>query len=439
MRHFSSVFVVVNTIRETRTTIKRRVLMLVAVALLAVARPALAGPTVYNVFDMPAGDTSLQFVPVGSPGNVADTTGYGAVGYAYEMGEYDVTLGQYCQFLNAVAASDTYGVYATGLGTTWAAPMAITRSGSKNNYTYAVTGTDPQAANCPTFNLTWGDCVRFINWLANGQPIGPEGAATTERGVYTLNGATSATALMAVTRSSTEPAYFLPNENEWYKAAYYNNNGAPASAGTYWVYPTQSNTAPGNTLPDTGNNANIYANFTYADPTNYLTPVGDFSASPGPFGTYDMGGDINQWTEGVQGSSRVIRGGWCELGAAGTDSSSQDLATPTASQENYGAFRVASFLEPGDANGDGRVDINDLTILLTNYGLTGTTWIQGEFTGDGTVDVNDLTIVLANFGYGVTAAGGLAAVPEPSGLVLIGLGVVSLVACIRFRRSSCFA
>ena len=52
----------------------------------------------------------------------------------------------------------------------------------------------------------------------------------------------------------------------------------------------------------------------------------------------------------------------------------------------------------GDANGDGRVDINDLTIVLTNFGRTGMTWCQGEFTGSGTVDINDLTIVLMNFG-----------------------------------------
>ena len=42
------------------------------------------------------------------------------------------------------------------------------------------------------------------------------------------------------------------------------------------------------------------------------------------------------------------------------------------------------------------MDINDLTIVLANFGQTGMTWSQGEFTGDGTVDVNDLTIVLAN-------------------------------------------
>ena len=36
---------------------------------------------------------------------------------------------------------------------------------------------------------------------------------------------------------------------------------------------------------------------------------------------------------------------------------------------------------PGDANLDGQVDINDLTIVLTNFGQTGMTWAQGEFTG----------------------------------------------------------
>ena len=74
----------------------------------------------------------------------------------------------------------------------------------------------------------------------------------------------------------------------------------------------------------------------------------------------------------------------------------------------------------GDANLDGRVDINDLTIVLTNYGKTGATWSEGDFNYHGTVDINDLTIVLANYnqtlgasGVGSSAAGVISAVPEP--------------------------
>ena len=53
----------------------------------------------------------------------------------------------------------------------------------------------------------------------------------------------------------------------------------------------------------------------------------------------------------------------------------------------------------GDANGDGKVDINDLTLVLTNFGQsTGMSWTQGDFNSDAKVNVNDLTIVLTNFG-----------------------------------------
>ena len=66
---------------------------------------------------------------------------------------------------------------------------------------------------------------------------------------------------------------------------------------------------------------------------------------------------------------------------------------------------------PGDANVDGKVDINDLTIVLAHYNQRAD-WSEGDFIGDGTVDINDLTIVLAH--YGQTAAGaGISTVPEP--------------------------
>ena len=90
-------------------------------------------------------------------------------------------------------------------------------------------------------------------------------------------------------------------------------------------------------------------------------------------------------------------------------------------------------LEPGDANGDGRVDINDLTIVLSNFGQTGMAWSQGCMDGDpsGTVNMNDLTIVLSNYGYGVTAAAGVKAVPEPASLVLLLAALACLLATMR--------
>ena len=42
---------------------------------------------------------------------------FGAVGYAYSIGKYEVTVGQYTAFLNAVAATDTYGLYDSQMAT----------------------------------------------------------------------------------------------------------------------------------------------------------------------------------------------------------------------------------------------------------------------------------------------------------------------------------
>ena len=86
---------------------------------------------------------------------------------------------------------------------------------------------------------------------------------------------------------------------------------------------------------------------------------------------------------------------------------------------------------PGDANADGQVDINDLTIALAHYNQPGG-WSQGEFTGSGTVDINDLTIVLAH--YGQTSSAGISAVPEPASILLLAAGAIGLLACAWRKR-----
>lgn len=162
---------------------------------------------------------TIETVPVGNSGNAKDPnpdTGnrFGSVSYLYSIGKYEVTVGQYTTFLNAVAKTDTYGLYTTNM--TAAEIAGIARSGSSGSFSYSVIG----SPNHPVTFVSWGDAARFSNWLHNGQPTGSQNASTTEDGAYTLNGAISDAALYAVSRNANAN-WFIPSVNEWYKAAYH--------------------------------------------------------------------------------------------------------------------------------------------------------------------------------------------------------------------------
>ena len=141
-----------------------------------------------GVFNMPTGLTSLEFVRVGNAGNVYDTryafNTAGGVDYEYRIGKYEVTAGQYTEFLNAVAATDAYGLYNVNMD--WDANPAmrgcnIRRTGSPGSYLYSVAA---DWADRPVNYVSFWDAARFTNWLHNGQPTGPQGPGTTEDGAY---------------------------------------------------------------------------------------------------------------------------------------------------------------------------------------------------------------------------------------------------------------
>jgi formylglycine-generating enzyme required for sulfatase activity len=284
-----------------------------------------------------AGAASAQItiatVPVGNPGNAPDTTGFGEVDYTYNMGEYDVTASQYTAFLNAVAATDTYGVYNSSMA--YAAPVnayngdpGIIQSGSSGSYTYSVAA---GRGNYPVTDVTFWDACRFANWLDNGQPTGSEGAGTTETGTYTLT--PTGIANNTVTRNANS-TWAVTSENEWYKAAYYTPLGGTGNSNpNYWLYATQSNTI-------TTSQAN------YDQAVGDTTPVGSY-AYPSYYGTYDQCGDVFQWNESIYyGSYRGARGGSFELGY-GLQSGDIYLADGgPADYTNIIGFRVSQVPEP---------------------------------------------------------------------------------------------
>src|SRR5215468_6803146 len=80
---------------------------------------------------------TMAWTPIGNPGNACDPQPqgcFGAVGYSYSIGTYEVTNAQYAEFLNAKAASDPYGLYSEYMDSV---AGGITRSGSSGSYAYA--------------------------------------------------------------------------------------------------------------------------------------------------------------------------------------------------------------------------------------------------------------------------------------------------------------
>lgn len=295
---------------------------------------------------------TLDMVLVGNAGNPTDSgTGslYGQVNTVYQIQRTEMNLTQYTAFLNAVAKADTFNLYNTSMASI-ANIAGISRSGPSGNFTYSVIGDGSR----PVTYVTWFDAARFANWMANGQPIGAQSASTTENGAYNINGSSSGSTIVKNTinpNTGSAVTFWIPTEDEWYKAAYYDPSpGAPSSK--YWLYPTRSNTAPGNVVGPATNQANynngkysVTQSATFSGTQNYLTIGGAYSNSASFYGTFDQGGGVMEWT-GTGGSNRVVRGGsWF------ADATSLSSSTRSSNDAFFGeyptlGFRLAAIPEP---------------------------------------------------------------------------------------------
>ena len=292
-------------------------------------------------------EVAIEWVQIGHLGNrsCSQVVDRGNVDYVYSIGKFEITAGQYTEFLNAVAFADAYELWhpvmAEGDG------CQIVRSGSQGSYTYTVA---PDRADRPVAAVNWGDAARFCNWLHNGQPTGFQNLSTTEGGAYFLDGATTDEELTAVVR---EPgaAFAIPSDSEWYKAAYYD----PAIDG-YYMYATGTDEIPSHELidPDPGNHATYRpGDFTIGAP--YLrTEVGAHENSASPLGTFDQSGNVMEWTERVVEDDGVgmrgTRGGSYAAGAYQLRAT-VGYEDPPSFVANDNGFRVVMLSEPVCGNG----------------------------------------------------------------------------------------
>ncbi len=223
--------------------------------------------------------------------NGPDANGFGSVSYDYSLSLYEVTNREYTTFLNHVARSDPFTIFDPNMATD-AATGGIERQGVAGAYHYRVIA---GFEDLPVTWVSYWDAVRFANWMVNGQPYGASGPSTTETGAYTLQGSDEATTSAGSRNPSAE--WWLPSEDEWYKAAYY--------CGMVSWY------CPGN---------------------GYFGSGPGFSGVDGsPFGQFGMGNNVAEWIESDSGSQAISRDG---------SSANRLQSSPLAAHSGSG-FRLA--------------------------------------------------------------------------------------------------
>jgi len=216
----------------------------------------------------------------------------------------------------------------------------ITRSGTDGSFTYSVRA---NMGDKPVNYVSWYDAARMSNWMTNGQ-----GSGGTESGVYTFDGINS---ISAITRDLSNPSQvFIPNEDEWYKAAYHHPAAQGGDTDDYWLFATQSNSVPtvasATSIGDVANPGQDVVNYNFGADWNgqngNVTTVGS-AGSTSFYGAFDMNGNVWEWNETLIGSLRGLRGGSFDNFVANLRSSNRDFfGFPTFETAANVGFRLAS-------------------------------------------------------------------------------------------------
>jgi len=269
-------------------TLAYRLTFAFAIALAA----ALSAVASADTFGTGSNQFDIEFVTIGNPGNLSDTTGdpnpAGSVDYVYRIGKFEVSE----DLVNK--AND-----ATGLGIT------------HNNL----------GPNKPATEITWLEAARFVNWLNSSQGFSPAYKFAVQPGEdgYNVDDPHLLwTAADSLDYDASNPFrslranYVLPSVDEWYKAAYYDPN-----AEVYYDFTTGSDTAPTPVAGGTAANTAIYG----ASPVYWGSAVrqpADVNNAGGlsPYGTMAQGGNVYEWNEtewdlvnDLSLNSRIVRGG----------------------------------------------------------------------------------------------------------------------------------
>lgn len=276
-------------------------------------------PGVADTFGSGSNSFSIAFVSVGNAGNQGDPNARGQIGgvpYNYRISTYEISQGQ----IDMASAGGLQGVTAGA----WSAdqPAAFLKwyeAAAFANWLNTSTG------NVPAYNLTYNGGSDNSSWVMS--LWSPEDAW--QNGGQNLY-------------RNKNAHYFLPSDDEWFKAAFQMNDGVTAN---YWNYPTASNSAPTPVASGTAAGTAVYAQSLTAPPADVNQAGG-----PSAYGTVGQGGNVWEWMEtSSTGSNTVPYADRTLMGGSSQDQSQVLQATNMtpfnanpAFEDTYIGFRVAS-------------------------------------------------------------------------------------------------
>jgi len=254
-------------------------------AFMAVVPPTLDAAPIVSEPDA----NGFRWSTVGDPGNRPTTpedlpsnpeARIGSVGYEYRIAQTEVSNTQWLAFVRAYAPYYTGDPTASGFVGYNIVP---TSSGYQ-----AVPGTEQHPAV-----MEWRMAARYCNWLTNNRATNREAfeSGAYDTSTFTINPNGTFNDQLTHTPGA---AYWIPTEDEWVKAVYWDQNRYGQGQGGYWRQPYSSDLPAVSGLPDAGGHTNAGVRL---DELGNAMNVGSYPMSVTPWGLLDASGGQREWNE----------------------------------------------------------------------------------------------------------------------------------------------
>lgn len=221
----------------------------------------------------------------------------GGVNYDYRISRTEVTVGQWFEFVQA------YQPYFHGTPNERAALQATWIDYDRNSDTFSFNPAWEHFAAQPS----WNDAARFANWLTNDKV---NAAWAFESGAYDVSTLSTGANQPINDQATRSPGakFWIPSQDEWLKATYWDSNKNGDGQGGYWAWPNASDTAPVSG-PPTRAGATTNASGLPGDDGTWspVMPVAQYLTSQSPWGLFDTSGGEAEWTEAFWNNGLAYR------------------------------------------------------------------------------------------------------------------------------------